>query len=102
MSRAWWLLVLVACGGGGEKHSRFPEQPAGCAVTEYQDSPIVPVHVIGRVRASCGRSASADDCKRTLKDEVCKLGGNVVYEVKSAEGEDDRTILTARAAHTKD
>lgn len=101
MKRAVLLLSFVIACGGGAEHSRFPPRGDGCQVIEYQESPLAPVHVIGRVRASCGRSSSADDCRRTLKDEVCKLGGDVVYDVKSAEGEDERTILTARAAHTK-
>ena len=57
---------------------------------------------IGPVSASCAEDISVADCTRTLQDQACKLGGDVVWGVAdippNAPG---RKTLAGRAAHTK-
>ena len=43
-----------------------------------------------------------DDCLRTLKDEVCKLGGDVVWEVPTEPIlRNGKLEWSGRAAHSK-
>jgi hypothetical protein len=103
MSRTRWLVItaLVACGGGGGS-SKYPSRADGCAVNAYPDAPPVKIENIGRVSAQCGERYSKDECLRTLKDQVCKLGGDVVWGVPSdPEREDGVLRLSGRAAHTR-
>jgi hypothetical protein len=45
---------------------------------------------------------SSVDCLQTLKDQVCKLGGDVVWGVPDKpETIGDKNVWVARAAHTK-
>jgi hypothetical protein len=90
--------LAVACGGGDP---RFPKRPEGCDVTVYHLTPEVPTENIGPVHAACDESVSADDCMRTLKDVVCKMGGDVVWGVDDPEKKDGKIHYNGRAAHTK-
>jgi len=94
------LAVLLACGGGGGS-SRFPSRPEGCAVQVFREAPNIKTANIGRVRAWCDDTVSKDDCLRTLPDQVCKLGGDVVWGVDpEPRHEDDKWKLAGRAAHS--
>jgi len=94
---------VVACGGGGgATDARYPKRPDGCDVALYRDIPTVPSHNIGTVHAACDESVPPDDCVRTLKDEVCKLGGDLVWGVNEPERRDGKVQYSGRAAHTKE
>lgn len=102
MKRLFWIvLAAVACGGAAPSHSRYPAQPAGCSVIEVLDLSTTPLHNIGRVSSICGRSVPEADCKRTLEDEVCKLGGDAVWGIETKEIDPDHVQMSARASHTK-
>lgn len=60
--------------------------PKGCPVeiVEGAATPNYPVQDLGGVRASCADLVSADECVRTLKDQVCKLGGDTLWNVTSS------------------
>jgi len=91
--------ALCACGG---QSSRFPSRPEGCDVTVFQSTPTSPTENIGPVGAHCEDTISKDECLRTLKDQVCKLGGDVVWGVPGEpRHEDGQWKLSGRAAHTK-
>jgi hypothetical protein len=92
------LLGAVGCAGGD---ARFPKRPDGCEVTVYHLTPEVPTENIGPVHAACAEEVSADDCVRTLKDAVCRLGGDVVWGVDDPEKKDGKNHYNGRAAHTK-
>ncbi len=94
------LAMLAGCGGGGS--SKYPSRPEGCAVNAYPDAPPMKIENIGRVSAQCGDRYSAEECLRTLKDEVCKLGGDVVWGVPANPERDEGTLrLSGRAGHTR-
>lgn len=62
----------------------------------------MPTENIGPVSATCGADTKDDDCLRTLKDETCKLGGDVVWGVEDAPSMSlGKKKLSGRAAHTK-
>jgi hypothetical protein len=93
---------VVACGGGGAGDARYPKRPEGCDVALYRDVPSGATDNIGPVHAACDESVSPDDCVRTLKDVVCKMGGDVVWGVDGPDRKDDGKIhYSGRAAHTK-
>ncbi len=94
------LAVLVACGGGAP--SKYPPLPEGCNVQVFKDAPRVESDNIGTVSAVCDEGAADEDCLRTLKDEVCKLGGDVAWGVPDKPTvADGKKRFSARAAHSK-
>jgi hypothetical protein len=71
-------------------------------VKVFHDAPTMATHNIGPVNARCGSDVSDADCLRTLEDQVCKLGGDVVWGVPDKpETFGDKNVWSARAAHTK-
>ena len=95
------LLSLVACGGAGS--AKFPERPEGCAVEVSSGAPHGQTENIGPVNAWCDEQSSDEECLKALRDQVCKMGGDVVWGVPSKpKREDGKTKRSGRAAHTVD
>jgi hypothetical protein len=88
--------ALFALGCGAERpRPSFPPRHPGCDVTVYRGGlpEKIVVDALGQVAASCGKDAADSDCIRALQNEVCKLGGDTVYEVpKSPEPESDTAL----------
>jgi len=62
----------------------------------------MPTDNIGSVTAICGEDIGDEACFRTLKDETCKLGGDVVWGVAEKPSVSlGKKKLAGRAAHTK-
>jgi hypothetical protein len=100
--------VLAAIVGTGCSHPsdadlRFPPRPEGCDVQVFPETPNVAVENIGPVHARCAQDLSDDACLRTLKDTVCKMGGDVVWGIGDAPTvkNDEKKHWNGRAAHTK-
>lgn len=95
------VLLLAACGGGPA--SKYPARPAGCEVAVIRDgAPPYPTENIGPVSSSCSNLVSAEDCLRELQDQVCKLGGDVVWQVPDKpRAQDERISWSGRAAKRK-
>ncbi len=93
---------LVACGSAPKDPGKYPPRAEGCEVTVYPDAPTLETDNIGTATATCGDDISDADCLRTLKDQACKLGADVLWGVP-----DKPTLslgkkkLSGRAAHTK-
>ena len=97
-----WV-VSAACGGTtNRKNDRYPPRPEGCPVELFQAGPRGATDNIGPVSATCSEQTKDDDCIRTLKDEVCRMGGDVVWGVDAVPEKRpaDRKRFTGRAAHT--
>lgn len=95
-------VLLAACGGGGAP-SKFPPRAEGCEVKVFKDAPRLQTENIGTVVAVCDESLSDDECVRQLKDEVCKVGGDVAWGVPDKPTlKDGKKRLNGRAAHTAD
>lgn len=94
------LAAAVGCGASGAP-SKFPPRAEGCEVTTFADAPKGQTENIGGVTAVCTEILSDEECLRQLKDEVCKLGGDVAWGVPAKPTlEGGKKRLSARAAHT--
>ena len=77
----------------------------GCPVQVFSDAPPMRTDNIGPVTALCADSDSRDECMRELEDQVCRLGGDVLWQVEgpapeaTANGSGQR--MRGRAAHTR-
>jgi hypothetical protein len=105
VKRAAALLPLVAplwgCGHPPPP-SLYPPRPPGCEVQILENAPTSPTYNIGAARARCGTDIGKDECIRVLKDQVCKLGGDLVWGVADTPRVvDDKNEWSGRAAHTK-
>jgi hypothetical protein len=95
------LVVVVHCGKSMATDPRYPARPDGCDVRVFASAPPMPLDNIGTVSASCAESDSDEVCTRQLKDEACKLGGDVVWGVDAPLHTGNKRKLAGRAAHTK-
>jgi hypothetical protein len=96
------LLAVASCASSPEKPSKYPPQKEGCEVQIFSDTPTMQTDNIGPVSASCDESVSDQDCLRTMKDEACKLGANVVWGVEPNPTKQlGKKKFFGRAAHTK-
>jgi hypothetical protein len=85
-------------------HSRRVTQGArqrGCDVQIFSEAPSVSTENIGPVRAFCDPDDSQDACIRELEDQVCLLGGNVLWQVEGPVRDGDKQRMNGRAAHTR-
>jgi len=97
-----FVIVLAACGNKQEQPTKYPPQKEGCDVQVFQETPSQQTDNIGPVSATCADSVPDQDCLRTLKDEACKLGGNVVWGVEPNPTKQlGKKKFFGRAAHTK-
>lgn len=105
MKRALGLVVcallLAACGGDRRAVSQLPAREPGCDVQIFHEAPSMKTANIGVVNASCDDRLPEADCLRRFKDEVCKLGGDIVWGVDDPVKGDGRISFSGRAAHIK-
>src|SRR6187402_2493703 len=81
-SLACGVAIAFAAACHGSEPSRYPAREPGCEVRVFnEDAPSIPTDNIGAVSASCDDRLDVDDCMRTLKDEACRLGANIVWGV---------------------
>jgi hypothetical protein len=93
--------ATIAGCGGSKPASNFPPRPEGCAVDVYPEAPPVDVDSIGTVNERCENTMSDEDCLRGFKDQVCALGGDVVWGVDKPRQDEGYKHLTGRAAKRK-
>jgi hypothetical protein len=94
-------LLLAACGASPKSPSAYPPREEGCDVQVFSDAPTVATENIGPVSAVCGEDVADDECLRELKDQTCKLGGDVVWGVADKPTiEGGKKRFSGRAAHT--
>jgi hypothetical protein len=73
----------------------------GCAVRVVADVAPGRVENIGQVTALCDGDDSDDTCLRELEDQVCLLGGDVVWQLDGPSPEGNKRRMIGRAAHSK-
>lgn len=99
-----WALCLAACGGAPKNDPRYPPRPDGCDVKVFYTRAVnLKLDNIGHADAICGNDIGVDQCLSELKNQACKLGGDVVYDVPRdpLTPSPDKIELTGRVAHTR-
>ncbi len=92
---------LISCAEPA-KDTQYPPRAEGCEVQVFRDTPSVMSDNLGPVTATCGGDVKDDDCMRTLKDQACKLGADIVWGVSDIpENVQGKKRFAGRAAHTK-
>lgn len=96
------LAVLFLGCSSPPKETKYPARKEGCAVQVFESTPTMATDNIGVVNATCDEVVSDEDCLRTLEDEACKLGADVIWGVDPKPTMDlGKKKLSGRAAHTK-
>jgi len=93
--------LAAGCGGDRPLDPRYPARAEGCDVQIFREAPDRATDNLGPVSARCDDGVAEDDCLRTLKDQACKLGGDVVWGVEDPQHKYEKRIYSGRAAHTK-
>ncbi len=81
--------------------ARENERGTDCEVRVYDRAPPMATENLGEVSATCGADDSRDVCMRVLEDQVCKMGGDVLWQVEGPRVEGDQQRLHGRAAHSR-
>lgn len=98
---ASFAVALVACSSAPNRPA-LPERAAGCPVQLFYGSPTVDTTNLGVVTATCAEDLGEEACLRELQNEVCKLGGDVVWGVsEKPERVGEKNKYSGRAAVTK-
>jgi hypothetical protein len=94
--------TMKAHAAHSAKATKGPREQ-GCAVQVFKtDAPLMPTENIGPVTVKCTADDSDDTCMRLLQDQVCALGGDVLWQVDGPTMKDDgKKHARGRAAHTK-
>ena|SRR5215831_16939447 len=98
------LLLLASCGGGHAVDSRYPPRPEGCQVKLfYGKVQGLTYDDIGRADAICSLDITQESCLEELKNQTCKLGGDLVYDVpeEPTKPTPDKIRFIGRVAHTR-
>ena len=98
------LVALASCGGGAKTDPRYPARPEGCDVKVFRGKVQgITYDDIGHVDAICGNDLGPDTCLQELKNQTCKLGGDIVYDVPDEPNKPspDKISYTGRVAHTR-
>jgi hypothetical protein len=73
----------------------------GCGVQVFTEAAPAHIENIGPVTAVCAQDDSKDECLRELEDQVCMLGGDVLWQVDGPTREGNKQRMHGRAAHVK-
>lgn len=114
MRQLWFLgLLVLATGcasarsadGQGAPDSRYPRRGAACELAVfYTGVPGVAAwDDIGIVEVACHINDAGAECLRRLRNESCRMGGDVIYNVPRNPFRPTAQVLVYRAqvAHTR-
>jgi hypothetical protein len=96
--------TLLAHAAHSKRATQGPRE-RGCAVQVFIDKAPFETENIGPVTSFCADDDSRDTCLRVLEDQVCQLGGDVLWQVDgptpeaTSNGTGQR--MHGRAAHTR-
>jgi hypothetical protein len=98
------VCAIAACGGASKTDPRYPPRPEGCDVKVFRGKVAgITYDDIGHVDSICGADVGPEACLVELKNQTCKLGGDLVYDVPDEPDKPapDKIKYTGRAAHTR-
>jgi hypothetical protein len=91
---------LVAHAAHSKRALEGPREP-GCSVRVFADAPPMPTENVGTVTAFCAEDDSKDVCLRELEDQVCQLGGDVMWQLEGPTAVGNKQRMRGRAAHVR-
>ncbi len=91
---------LVAHAAHTRRATQGPRD-RGCVVQMFAGAPEMPTENVGPVSAVCSLDDSHEVCLRELEDQVCQLGGDVLWQVEGPFVRDEKQHMQGRAAHTR-
>jgi hypothetical protein len=94
---------MVAHAAHSRRATQGPREP-GCAVKVFDmptGSPPMKVENIGPVKGWCDERDEREVCLRVIEDEVCKLGGDVLWQLEGPTLQGNKQWMSGRAAHTR-
>jgi hypothetical protein len=90
---------------GSAASTKYPRRPSNCKLALYHTpSPGVPAwDDLGVAEVSCYLDVGVQQCMQRLKEEACRMGGDIIYNVPSKPGRPRDQVLVYRAqvAHTR-
>ena len=106
-----FLVVSVAAGATCATQSsnpnagKYPRRPLGCKVRVYH-TPAPDVKEwddLGMARVDCYLDVGAVQCLHRLREEACRMGGDLLYDVpkKPLRPTDQGMVFLGHVAHTK-
>jgi hypothetical protein len=103
-STALLALSLAACASAPKTDPRYPPRPDGCDVKMFHGKvPGVLYDDIGHVDSICSIDMAGNPCIVELKNQACKLGGDLLYDVpyEAEKPSPDKVRFTGRVAHSR-
>ena len=97
------VLLTVACAAAGPR--KYPARPPSCKLAVYE-SPAPPVAAwddLGVVEVGCHINTAQPQCWDRLRAEVCRLGGDIMYNVprRPLRPKDEVVVWRVQVAHTR-
>ena len=96
------IAFVAGCPSPAPQDPRYPPRQEGCDIKIFVEIPPMQTDNIGPVMANCDESVTDAECMRTLKDQACKLGADLIWGVDDVPAKaNGKKKLAGRAAHTK-
>jgi hypothetical protein len=89
----------------GATAGKYPRRPANCKLQVFH-SPAPGVAAwddLGVAEVGCYLDVGVQQCMQRLKEEACRMGGDIIYNVpnKPARPKDQVLVYRAQVAHTR-
>ena len=105
------VTFIAACAsapvadGTGLHEGRYPRRGAGCELAIYYTA-VPGVQAwddLGIAEVTCHIDDSPAECLRRLRNESCRMGGNIIYDVprQPLRPRDQVMLYRAQVAHTR-
>ncbi|HVZ88777.1 MAG TPA: hypothetical protein VHG72_17540 [Polyangia bacterium] len=101
------VVLWAACAthASNPNAAKYPRRPAGCRIRVFH-GPAPDVKEwddLGMARVDCYLDVGAVQCLRRLREEACRLGGDLLYDVpkKPLRPTDEGMVFLGHVAHTK-
>jgi hypothetical protein len=105
LAAAFVFAAAAACSGPGSgAKPQYPRRKPGCPLTVYHGLPTGPWDDIGVAEVGCYIDESEAFCLARLRNEACRMGGDIIYNVprKPLRPMERAKIYRAVVAHSKD
>jgi hypothetical protein len=101
------LLLALTCATTlpNPNAAKYPPRGLGCKVRVFHEGApgVKEWDDLGMARVECPLDVGAVQCLKRLREAVCRMGGDIVYDVpkKPSRPSEEAMIYAGHAAHTK-